>query len=443
MSQSHLHLDLSLGARAEMWIGALLALGAPRAAALDALGAVGLSSVGLQEERVWRGALKATAARLQIPGEERAAPLELRTPSRGPRRARPGAGVAPVRRAAVRHASAKPAVAEPAALPVPGALVLPAATSAPPTPRLVDGWRAGAAARVLDLPAQLLAAELSPVVKALAHKAARRLAHALVEVAGAEARLTGPCAVRTVAELVAVCALVDALAPASITATPVAVSMAAARPEGVVDDEAGPWLAPSPWVLEILAGAPLVENDRPWVCVDPAGAACAWALVHRFGARGVTGFSRQGLGAADLDAPRGSLVTRALLGPPVPLATRRGDRSAEPVLLLDASVPAEAVTPALLEELRAQGALEVRAQPELVVLGAPPRVALGAAVAAGAAEALCEQLWQAGAVDVTRTWADRWTPGPAEVTRRSGRGTTVAAVQAQADEDGEGDDHGR
>lgn len=443
MSQSHLHLDLSLGARAEMWIGALLALGAPRAAALDALSAVGLSSVGLHEERVGRGVLKATAARLQIPGEEPASAQQLRTPPRAPRRGRLGVGAGVGRRAAVRHASAKPAVAEPAALPVPGALVLPSSTRAPTAERLVDAWRAGAAARVLDLPAQLLAAELPPIVKALTHKAARRLAHALVAVAGEDARLSGVGAVRVLAELVSVCALVDALAPASITASPVAVSMAAARPEGVIDDEAGPWLAPSPWVLEILVGAPLLENDRPWVCVDPAGAACAWALVHRFGARGVTGFSRQGLGAADLDAPRGALVTRALLGPPVPLATRRGDRSAEPVLLLGASIPAESVTAIFLAELRAQGALDVRALPELVVLGAPTRVALTVAAASGGAEALCELLWQAGAVDVTRTWADRWTAGPAEVTRRGGRATTGEPVPAQADEDGEGDDHGR
>ena len=113
------------------------------------------------------------------------------------------------------------------------------------------------------------------------------------------------------------------------------------------------------------------------------------------------------------------------------------------MLLLGASVPAEAVTAIFLAELRAQGALDVRALPELVVLGAPTRVALTVAAATGGAEALCELLWQAGAVDVTRTWADRWTAGPAEVTRRGGRATTGEPVQAQADEDGEGDDHGR
>ncbi|MBI1948760.1 MAG: DUF111 family protein [Deltaproteobacteria bacterium] len=424
MSQQHLHLDLALGARAELIVGALLAVGAPRAAALDALAAVGLGDVGLVEEHVRVRGLIATAARLTVPGEGERPPLEVRGHARAPRRAR----VAQARRTGVRRASS-PAAAEQAAMPVPGALVLPPASRSARAPRALDAWRSGGVAAIHELAPALASSSLPAVSKALAHKAARRLASSLERVAGPQVRLSGAAAVRMLAEITALAALVDALSPAAITATPVGLSCVAAAADGVVD--ASDWPTPSPWLLETLAGVPLVEHDRPWIDVDVAGAAAAWAVVHRFGARGVAGVSRQGIGAAPAGASAGGAVVRALIGPPVPLATRGGEAGAASCVALSASLSEVDATPLLVERLRALGALDVHLTPQVTGLGAGARLALSLAAPAAATEPLCEALWQAGAAEVLRTWADRWTPARLEVTVTVGRGRTKASVRVQ------------
>ncbi|MCC7073854.1 MAG: DUF111 family protein [Deltaproteobacteria bacterium] len=421
MTHHHLHLDLALGARAELIIGALLAVGAPRAAALDALDAAGLADVGLEEERVRVRGLHASAARLVIPGELEPAAVAPRRRAHAPRRGR----VAQARRVSAQRSGPHAAAAEAAALPVPGTLVLPTPPPLVRGPRPVDAWRTGAPATVHELIAALASSSLPPLTKALAHKAARRLAGALGSIAGDDARLTGTAAQRALAELTVIAALVAALAPAAITASPVGIGTRVSDSDGVV--AAAGWPAPSPWVLEILAGAPLIEHDAPFIVTDAVGAACAWALAHRFGARGVTGFARQGLGAA-LGPPEGPLA-RAILGPPLPLATRAGAASAAPCVVLTTSVPADEATPALLEELRAQGAFEIRVVPEVVALGARAQHGIAVSAPAAAADDASAALWRAGAVEVLQTWADRWMPARSEVTVTVGRGRTMATVR--------------
>ena len=455
-----LHLDLAAGARADMICAALLAAGAPREAAREAFAAAGLERVHIDVEGARRGGLTCVRVRLRVDGDELCEPPQ-----------------APAVRTRMRHAVARPRLhpssrgsAQPAAT---AAAVEGGANVDAPSfadvgagraerggrsrapdggrgggrddgrgggrgdgaarlrrrrqPGRVEAWLAGADATLGDVVDELKrAADLAPVPKALALKAARRCADALALVAGT-ARLRGPHAVRLLADVVMGAALVDALSPAAVTASPVCISPTP-DDEGVVGVTG--WPAPSPWLLEVLAGVPVIERDDVPACTDVAGAALAWACVHRFGARGLSSSTKQGLGAGAPDVPGLAVVARALLGPPQPVRTRAGERALEPALALDARLPAGVDRAALAAALPALGAREMWA------LDAAGGVALRVLAPPAAADDVTRALWEAGAVDVSAAWIELRTAGVLDVTVPIGRGRTKAGVKVRVWKDG-------
>jgi len=277
------------------------------------------------------------------------------------------------------------------------------------------------------------AQELSPVTKALATKAARRLDAGLTTTCGDGARIAGPRAARLLAELVVGAALIDALSPAAITASPIALSSTAVEHEGLVDAGAG-WPAPSPGLLEVLAGVPTVERDDPWPLSDVAGAALAWACVHRFGARGVSSSSRQGIGCASIDVPGRAIVARALLGPPTPVPTRAGERKLATLVDVGATLRAPTAPDrrALDDELTTLGARDTS-----IVVDSGGTVRLRAVVSSERVEALVLALWKRGAADVSTHWVELCSAGVEEVTVPVGRGRTRSNVRVRVLRDGD------
>jgi uncharacterized protein (DUF111 family) len=286
------------------------------------------------------------------------------------------------------------------------------------------------------------AASLPPIVKALALKSARRLVDALAAVTGARApMLSGAHAARLLGDLVVGAALVDALQPSSITASCVGVTTAARESSrspavehvSVVDEHA--WPSPSPWLLEVLAGVPVVERDERIASVDVAGAALAWSVVHRFGARGVSLSMRQGCGAAAVDAAGRALVARALLGPLPLVATRAGNSDVSASVVVEARLllsddnelrralvrmGAGDIEVCEVELLSPEGRRAHRAGRQVRIRVLLPPADVDTATAA---------LWQAGAVDVVAAWVERRSAGLEEVTVPIGRGRTKASVR--------------
>lgn len=459
-----LHLDLHNGARAEMIAGALVAVGAPAAAAQEALARVGLGRVDVVTDHVARAGLAAMRCRLLVDGADLggpaggADPLLARTRG-GPRR---------------RHATARPrlegaprqenqAAATPLAA-VQGEHGLAggvrdrsrargkdegAGASKARVPRGAPGeparWLDGTDARAADLVDVIRAAPLPTVVKALALKSARRLVDALAAVTSSSApRLRGARAARILADLVVGAALVDALSPASVTASPLGVSTTTSDDEGFAGAPPGAWPTPSPWLLEVLAGVPVVEGDHPAAIADVAGAALAWSIVHRFGARGVTSSSKQGLGASALDDAGRALVARALLGPAPPVATRAGSKEVAAAVVVEARLSPLGL--ASLDEVRralllaGAGDIEICQVDVLAPAGAGAAAGRGlrlrVLLPAAAVDSATAVLWRAGAVDVEVTWVERRRAGLAEVTVPVGRGRSKSSVRVRVVSDG-------
>lgn len=467
-----LHLDLSRGARGEMIAAALVAVGAPTQAGEDALVAAGLTGATVRVEEVRRAGLLALRLRVAVDGLElggSGVPWEESDPRdarhvRSPherihRRAvpRPRMHDAARRPAAVAASAAAVEGGGPARGPThddqrsPGERARGRSGGRPRPPGRVAAWWGGATARPQELVDELKASALSPVVKAVALKSARRAVDSLTSVVGAGALLEGPAAARLYADLVLCAALLDALGPGAVTASPLAVSRAVVEAEGVVG--AAGWPSPSPWLLEVLAGVPVVEKDEPVALADVAGAAFAWAVVPRFGARGLATSTKQGFGAGAVDLRPGlaggpfaegrAVGVRALLGPPLPVPTRAGERQVAPVFLLEATVPHGAggarELAELHEELAAAGARGAGAVSEVPLdegrAGSRLRLRLWAPPAA--VDAVVGLLWRAGAADVVTSWVELRSAGVVDVTVPVGRGRTKAGVRVRVVKDGD------
>lgn len=452
-----LHLDLTSGARADMIAGALVAVGAPMAAAQQALACVGLARVLLVSERVARGGLAAVHCRLLLDGTDLggapAGKLDSGRPRSGPRRRHP---TPKPRRQSAQRAGASSSAATVAGVQGPQGIagvvddrthVLHATERArPPAPRGVPAapnkWLEGGEARAADLVDVIRAAPLPTVVKALALKAARRLLDALQTVAATRTtRLQGARAARILADLVVGAALIDALAPSLITASPVGLSTTASDDEGLSIGDGtsqsarGP--SPSPWLLEVLAGVPVLESDDPVPVADLAGAALAWSIVSRFGARGLASSSKQGCGASAVEAAGRAVVVRALLGPAAALATRAGSKEIGTAVVVSALLPLASLA-GLQDAARGllfAGASDVELC-QVDVLGAGRAVRVRVLVSAADVDSATTTLWRAGALEVVAGWVERRKAGVQEVTVAIGRGKAKSSVRVRVLSDG-------
>lgn len=162
-----------------------------------------------------------------------------------------------------------------------------------------------------------------------------------------EATVDGRAAIDLVCDLVSVSALVEALAPARITASPIALS---ATP--LVNDGA---LAPGPstWVLHALAGLRTVERDLPWECTTPTGAALLWTLAGAGERRPPLAFHHIGTGLGTREAPGVVNATRALY------AERRTTVDDGAVMRIEAVLDAAVDRARLVRELEVKGAHDI------------------------------------------------------------------------------------
>lgn len=443
-----------------MIAGALVAVGAPLDAAREALAQVGLGRVDLVADEAARAGLDAVRLRMLVDGDE----LSLAAPSAAARNV--VAREASRSRGRHRHHTAKPRLDSPARtsplvatatasvvqdLRGPGGIVDDRAVLAGASiqqrgrrrssgaPAAPEKWLAGqdvVAGALVDV---LKESDLEPVPKALALKAARRLVDALAAVSadGARTKLHGPRAARLLADVVTAVAFVSELSPSSVTASPIGLSSDGVDDEGVAGiagSSSGEvtWPAPSPWLLEVLAGVPVLERDDDLVTVDVAGAALAWALVHRFGARGLSTSTQQGAGASAVDAPGRALVARALLGPPPFVATRAGSREVSAAVVVEGLAPADLDVGALSRTLRPLLGGDVEISPCHAPRGQRVRALVALSNNGGAVvDEVTDVLWRAGCADVVATWVERRRPGVEEVTVPIGRGRTKASVRVR------------
>ncbi len=442
-----LHLDLIAGARADMISGALVAVGAPLDAALEALAQVGLGRLDLVADEAARAGLNAVRLRVLVDGADLAAFVR--------------AGAAPSPRshrgARHRHHTAKPrletrggeaplvAAATASAVQdtrgaggmVDDRAVLagarnPGRRRSSRTPAAPEKWLAGQDVPAAALVDVLKESDLEPIPKALALKAARRLVDALslVSADAAKAKLRGVAAARLLADVVTGAAFVSALSPSSVTSSPIGISSGGVDDEGLTPEAL--WPAPSPWLLEVLAGVPVVEHDDDLVTVDVAGAALVWAIAHRFGARGLSTSTKQGAGASAVDAPGRALVARALLGPPPFVATRSGAREVSAAVVVEGTAPRDVDVAALGRALRPITGGDLEIQPTEQPRGVRVRALVAVAGTGGSVvDDVTDVLWRAGCVDVVASWVERRRPGVEEVTVPIGRGRTKASVRVR------------
>lgn len=439
-----LHLDVSFGCAGDMLCAALLDLGVEERVLREALVAAGLFAVGPRVARDRRGGIAGTHLTFV---DEDGRPLQ--GGAEGPLRVR---RPPPSRRARARtfapHPDARPKESKRRAglaldeagtrvedeardeaenLPrIGGEVVTPEEGAAKQKERdPVRAWLLGERAKARALLARIEAGRLSPLCRAVAHKALRRALEALAKVRNESLEalsLDGRAAVDLLADVVSFAALLEALSPSRVTASPVGVSTAPVE----IDGEAVP--GPSPWVIAVLEGIRAEERELPFECTTPTGAALLWSVVHRFGPRGqfVPGPAGVGLGTR---AVRGHAnLCRALYGP------------AKGSLLLGAKGDAfgAAHVEALLfggdrgmlfAELRKLGATSLSVQPGLSDRRAGTERIAFALPAARVPEATRLLIVHGGAEEVIVHPAEREVPATRTVTVALGRGKKRWAIR--------------
>lgn len=293
----------------------------------------------------------------------------------------------------------------------------------------IASWLGGTPATMAEVIEALRASKLSPITKAVAVRATRRAADALLHVAGANARVSGATAARIAVELVVNAALLEAISPALVTASPVAISVAAPAVEAIMD--AGVWPAPSPWLVEVLAGVPVLERDDPVALADVSGAAFAWACVPHFGVRGISTMRVQGFGAGSAELPGRAVGVRAMLGPPAPIVTRSGERQTGPVFVVEALLPSASDMQELLRGLETAGARAVSVADVALPSSSTRSVRIRCAIPLPSVDPVTELLWRAGAIDVIATWSELRSAGVSDVTVVVGSGRNKAGVRVR------------
>ena len=168
-------------------------------------------------------------------------------------------------------------------------------------------------------------------------------------------------AVDALGDVVGVCAAVEALGVARISASALPLG------HGAVSTEHGPIPLPAPATLELLRGVPTTPLDVAWETVTPTGAALLTSLADEFGAMPALRPLAQGFGAGD--DRKGPLpnVLRAVLGELEPALSR------ENVALLETNLDdmSPEHLPFLMERLFEDGALDVSLVPLIMKKGRP------------------------------------------------------------------------
>jgi uncharacterized protein (TIGR00299 family) protein len=194
---------------------------------------------------------------------------------------------------------------------------------------------------------------------------------AFTRLARAEARIHGVAlervhfhevgAIDALADVVGVCAAVEALGVARITCSPLPLG------HGAVDTDHGPIPLPAPATLALLRGVPTYPIDVDWETVTPTGAALVSVLADAFEPLPALRPTAQGFGAGD--DRKGPLpnVLRAVLGEVEPALGR--DRVALLETNLDDMSPEH--LPFLMERLLEDGALDVALSPLTMKKGRP------------------------------------------------------------------------
>jgi len=299
-----LWIDGTAGASGDMILGALVDLGAPLSAVKRAVNGLRLRGVRLSRKSVLRGAVAATKIEVQIAGHAK----DDHHVHRGGRHSGHGRTLADIRKIIA---------------------------SAPLAPAVRD--------RALVIFRRLVEAE------GRAHGVPAARVH-LHEAGAADA----------IADVVGVCAALDALAPDRIVVSPLTTG------SGTVACAHGLYPVPGPATGHLLRGVPITGIEADGERLTPTGAAILTSIANAYGGPPAMTLAGIGHGAGARDYPERPNVVRAVIG-----RGRGGDRTGS----VDASQPSVVVvefsvddaTPQLLayavERLVAAGALDVHTTP--------------------------------------------------------------------------------
>jgi len=167
-------------------------------------------------------------------------------------------------------------------------------------------------------------------------------------------------AIDAIGDIVGVCAAVEDLAPARITASALPLG------HGSVETAHGRLPLPAPATLELLRGVPTYPLDVAWETVTPTGAALLRALVEEFGPLPAMLPERQGYGAGDDRQGPAPNLLRAIVG-------RVGALGRDTVTLIETHLddtPPEQL-PYLIDRLMEEGALDAALIPLSMKKGRP------------------------------------------------------------------------
>ncbi len=335
MSRRLLHLDAFSGAAGNMFMGAMLDLGLPRARLLKGLAPLGLD-FKLVVRKVQRSGLAARHVDVVVPEAKRAPRGKSTSAKRRTSKSRP------VHRAALDHAHPHPhAQGDP--------------THDPSHAHSHDRAHGHAhGRRYAEIRRLIERARLASPVKSRALAIFEALGRAEARVHGVEldeVHVHEVGAVDAIVDVTAAAIALDVLAIDRVTCSPVALG------HGTVESAHGRLPLPAPATLELLAGIPTVPAHVAWETVTPTGAAILRTIVDEFGVLPAMTVERVGYGAGN-DRP-GPLpnVLRAVLGRGNGLS---GDRVAVIETNLDDFVPEH--FDYLMERLFEAGALDVSLQ---------------------------------------------------------------------------------
>lgn len=339
MSRRLLHLDAFSGAAGNMFMGAMLDLGLPRARLLEGLAPLGLD-FKLVVRKVQRSGLAARFVDVVVPEGKRA---PRGKPAAAPRRR---SASKPAHRAAVDHAH-------------PHAHVH-GDSPHDPSHRASHGSSHGSShdhargRRYLEIRRLIERSRIAPSVKPRALAIFEALGRAEARVHGIDlddVHFHEVGAVDAIVDVTAAAIALDVLGIDRVTCSPVALG------HGTVESAHGRLPLPAPATLELLAGIPTVPAQVAWETVTPTGAAILRTIVDEFGVLPAMTVERIGYGAGN-DRP-GALpnVLRAVLGRGEGFS---GDRIAVIETNLDDFVPEH--FDYLMERLFEAGALDVSLQ---------------------------------------------------------------------------------
>lgn len=168
-------------------------------------------------------------------------------------------------------------------------------------------------------------------------------------------------ALDAIGDIVGVCAALEHLGASRISASPLPLG------QGTVETRHGRLPLPAPATLELLGGIPTYPADVAWETVTPTGAALVAEWVDAFGPMPPLVPRRQGFGAGEDRAGPLPNVLRGVLGSSSPVL--EGDVVTVLETNLDDTNPEQ--LPYLIEELMADGALDVSLSPLSMKKGRP------------------------------------------------------------------------